>query len=206
MKLVYYTNGQNEVPYTLSTIIAECAEVEHATVQRLVRRHKESLEKLGKLGFEIRPLPSGQKIKDYKLNEQQATLLITFMRNTDKVIEFKENLVKAFYQQRELINDLKIARMVEKPKRKELTDAIKDWKHANKWSYKTITDLLLKLTTGMNAKQLKEHHNSKLTSLDLLSLEEHEIYYNLENQAIVLIQLGFTYERIKQTLMEGVRE
>jgi len=35
------------------------------------------------------------------LNEQQATLLITYLRNTEPVKEFKKNLVKAFFEMRD---------------------------------------------------------------------------------------------------------
>lgn len=200
MQLVYYTNGQSELPYTLSSIIAECGEVKHRTVQRLINKHKTSLENFGKVRFQITPSKSGQNIKDYKLNEQQATLLITFMRNTEKVIEFKENLVKAFYDQRQLINELQIARAIEKPKRRELTDAIQAWKYFNEWSYTNFTNLLLTLTTGMSAKQIKEQHQSNRSSLDLLTVEQHEIYLDLENKLIVLIELDLPFKEIKEKL------
>ncbi|EHZ84787.1 phage protein [Streptococcus pneumoniae 8190-05] len=36
-------------------------------------------------------------MKIYRLNEQQATLLITYLRNTEPVRKFKMNLVKAFF-------------------------------------------------------------------------------------------------------------
>lgn len=40
----------------------------------------------------------------YNLNEQQATLLITYLRNNDKVREFKKNLVKAFFLMKEKLS------------------------------------------------------------------------------------------------------
>ena len=52
------------------------------------------LEEYSKVAFEIRPLPSGQSEKIYKLNEEQATLLITYMKNTEPVRRFKKALVK----------------------------------------------------------------------------------------------------------------
>ncbi|MBS4461741.1 Rha family transcriptional regulator [Aerococcaceae bacterium zg-B36] len=88
MELAYISNDKE--PYTLSSIIAECAEVKHKTVQQLIRKHKKELERFGVLRFQIaKPLGNlgGRPTKDYHLNEQQATLLITFMRNTEPVIE-----------------------------------------------------------------------------------------------------------------------
>lgn len=47
-------------------------------------------------------------------------------------------------------------RKLEKPVRKSLTDAIKNNKHSNKWTYKLVTYLLCKSVTGLNTKQLKD--------------------------------------------------
>lgn len=99
MQLVFVEEERQE-PCTLSSIVAECAETKHETVQRLIRKRETDLEEFGKVGFEIRPSKSGQKEKHFMLNEQQATLLITFMRNTEPVIQFKKALVKAFYDMR----------------------------------------------------------------------------------------------------------
>ncbi len=40
------------------------------------------------------------KAKTYFLNEPQATLLLTFLRNNEIVVEFKVDLVKVFYEMR----------------------------------------------------------------------------------------------------------
>ena len=54
MELVYM-DGKKE-PYTTSEIIAECAEVQHHTITRLVRDNKADFEALGILGFKIHKL------------------------------------------------------------------------------------------------------------------------------------------------------
>lgn len=207
MQLVYYTRNQSE-PYTLSTVISKYAEVEHRAVRQLIDKYKEDLEEYEVLTFEMHKPPKGslggRPRKVYLLNEQQATLIITYLDNTNPVREFKKALVKAFYDQRKIIYELKISRAIEKPKRKELTDAIKNYKYLNNWSYKQFTDLLLKLTTGKNAKQLKELNNADCSSLDLLTIEQHKQYYELENKLIVLIEMNFTYKEIKEMLTERV--
>ncbi|HEM5123904.1 TPA: Rha family transcriptional regulator, partial [Streptococcus suis] len=84
---IVYMDGKKE-PYTTSEIIAECAEVQHHTITRLIREHKVDFEALGILGFEIHKLDTrGQPKKTYILNEQQATLLITYLKNTEPVRE-----------------------------------------------------------------------------------------------------------------------
>lgn len=54
MELVYM-DGKKE-PYTTSEIVAECAGVQHHTVTRLLRNHKERFEAFGFYGFEIHKL------------------------------------------------------------------------------------------------------------------------------------------------------
>jgi phage antirepressor YoqD-like protein len=85
---------------TTSLIIAEGTQNEHASVIKLVRTYLADLEKFGRVGFEIQPFetPGGvQKREVALLNEQQATLLLTLMRNSEIVVRFKVALVKAFF-------------------------------------------------------------------------------------------------------------
>jgi len=48
----------------------------------------------------------GRPVEFAILNEKQATFLITLMRNSEKVVEFKEKLSNAFIQQREIIQSM----------------------------------------------------------------------------------------------------
>lgn len=72
MELVYM-DGKQE-PYTLSSIVAECAEIKHRHLKILLNKHREDFERFGKVTFKISPSESGQNVRDYILNEQQATL------------------------------------------------------------------------------------------------------------------------------------
>lgn len=83
--------------FTTSDVIAEYAGVTHRSINRTISRILERLSKFGKVRFKITPLDSGQKAKVYLLNEEQATLLITFLKNTERVADFKENLVHQFF-------------------------------------------------------------------------------------------------------------
>ena len=123
MELVYM-DGKRE-PYTTSEIVAEFAGVQHHTVTRLLRNHKERFEAFRFYGFEIHKLDGkGRPKKVYHLNEQQATLLITYLDNTPQVVKFKTNLVKAFFEMRDELAKFKLQRSLEKPKRKTLHDSI----------------------------------------------------------------------------------
>ncbi|HFO0275362.1 TPA: Rha family transcriptional regulator, partial [Streptococcus pyogenes] len=74
----------------------------------------------------------GRPRRIYHLNEQQATLLVTYLGNTEPVREFKKNLVKAFFEMREELTQIRLQRSLEAPKRKTLNEAIKTWEHAPK--------------------------------------------------------------------------
>ncbi|WP_105179336.1 Rha family transcriptional regulator [Streptococcus suis] len=193
---IVYMDGKKE-PYTTSEIIAECVEVQHHTITRLIREHKVDFEALGKVGFQIQAMDSGQHSKNYILNEQQATLLITYLKNTEPVREFKKNLVKAFFELRQEVAEFRYQRALEKPKRKELTKAIDEWPNAPKHAHSTVTNLLLKAVTGFNAKQIKALRGGKIALNQLYSGELKE-YIALENMVIALIELDFSYDDIKK--------
>lgn len=195
MNLVYM-DGKKE-PYTTSEIVAECAGVQHHTVTRLLRNHKERFEVFGFYGFEIHKLDGkGRPKKVYHLNEQQATLLITYLDNTPQVVKFKTNLVKAFFEMRDELTQFKLQRALEKPKRKTLHDSIENWGQKPKHAHSTITNLLLKGTSGMNKKQLMAARGG-LTGIDSLTSTELARYQDLEDMAIAMIKLGMTYREIK---------
>ena len=195
MELVYM-DGRKE-PYTTSEIIAECAEVKHDTVQSLIRNHQEDFESYGIIGFEIRKLDGrGRPMKIYRLNEQQATLLITYLKNTEPVRRFKMNLVKAFFEMREELSKFRMQRALEKPKRKTLHDSIENWEQAPKHAHSTMNNLLLKAVTDRNAKQLREERGG-YNGIDSLTSDELEQYQAFEDMVIAMIGLNMSYQEIK---------
>lgn len=198
MELVYM-DGKKE-PYTTHEIVAEHAEIEIISVRKLIDKHKKDLEAFGVLSFEIHKPEKGslggRPRKIYRLNEQQATLLVTYLGNTRPVRNFKTNLVKAFFEMRDELTKLKLQRALEKPKRKTLHDSIESWKEAPKHAHSTITNLLLKGTSGMNKRQLMAARGG-LTGIDSLTSTELVRYQALEDMAIAMINLGMTYQDIK---------
>lgn len=198
MNLVYL-DGKKE-PYTTSEIIAECADVQHHTITRLIRENKDDFEALGILGFKIHKLDGrGQPKKAYILNEQQATLLITYLKNTEPVREFKKNLVKAFFEMRDELSKVREQRGLEKPTHKTLNEAISKWDNAPKMAFPTVNNLLLKLSTGKNKAKLTEDRGSK-TGLDCLTSVELAKYQAYEKAVIPLIELNMEYSVIRDTL------
>ena len=92
-------------PTTTSLVIAEGVGREHTPIVRLIREHLGDFEDFGPVGFENSPVAtSGNAPDTYQtvavLNEHQAVLLITFMRNIGIVKEFKKRLVAEFFAMR----------------------------------------------------------------------------------------------------------
>ncbi|HGK6785125.1 TPA: Rha family transcriptional regulator [Streptococcus agalactiae] len=196
MNLVYL-DGAKE-PYTTNEIISECAEIERISVRKLIENHKEDLEVFGILSFEMTKINDGRgrPRKIYHLNEQQATLLITYLDNTKPVREFKKNLVSAFFEMRDELTKIRIERASERPKRLALNEVINRWENAPKMAYSTVYNLLLKGVTGYNKTQLTTKRGGE-TGIDCLNSIELAQYQALEDMAIALINLNFSYQEIK---------
>lgn len=88
--------------FTTSEAIAEGAGVEHRAVLQTIAKYQADFERFGPVAFEMRkgsPLAHGGFAKSTRialLNEQQATLLLTYAKNTEQVRAFKVALVAEF--------------------------------------------------------------------------------------------------------------
>ena len=105
VSLVSLSDGE---PRTTTLMISEGTENDHASVIKLVRTYLNDLEEFGLVRFEIRPRLKGQHggadVEYATLNEGQATLLLTYMRNSDIVREFKKRLVRDFLSYKQQVN------------------------------------------------------------------------------------------------------
>lgn len=98
MELVTLHAGQ---PVTTSLAISAGTHVQHKNVLELVRTYAADLNEFGRVTFETRPFETAGGVQHREvaiLNEQQSTLLLTYMRNSDIVRSFKKALVKAFFR------------------------------------------------------------------------------------------------------------
>ena len=203
MEIVFTENNLlGDEPFTTSLIISKYAEVTHKAIRQLINKYETKLIGMGKVEFQMEPLSSGQKIKIFKLNEVQATFIITLLKNTPKVVSFKEELSKQFFIMKQELMKRQIIREMEKPVRKELTDTIKEYMPDDKWAYGNVTRLLCKTITNYNPKKLKELRDAKNSHsfMDILTSEEFESYQSLEQKVITLIELGMDYQEIKEVI------
>lgn len=87
------------VATTTSMRVANGTQNEHASVMRLIRDNLGDFEDFGRVGFEIQPFDTAGGVQRREvaiLNEDHATLLLTYMRNNEIVKDFKKRLVRAF--------------------------------------------------------------------------------------------------------------
>ena len=91
---------KNEIPVISHIVIAEKTNNDKDSVSRLIRNYTEELENFWKVGFEIHAMKNSKnkinETKEYFLNEDQATFLMTLLKNTKEVVDFKLKLVLAF--------------------------------------------------------------------------------------------------------------
>jgi len=196
--------------FTTSLIIAEYAKVKHHAIQQMISKHESSLKRFGIIAFEMRKLSgAGRPEIIYHLNEEQATLLITFLKNTEPVIQFKIELVRQFYAMRRLLMERqtqtwqetryqgKLTRKVETDVLKQLVDYAKDQgsQNADKL-YMTYSKLANKMTG------IASRDTASVMQLNNLSV--------VENIILHCVQLGILgdkhykqiYQDCKQRLID----
>ncbi|EAI8509706.1 phage regulatory protein [Campylobacter jejuni] len=151
------------------------------SIQKLIRTYKADLEEFGILEFENQLIINSKNVKNYKkiyyLNEQQATLLLTYMKNSESVRNAKKVLVFAFYQMKEKLRSLEQEQ--EKARFKSLSDEnlrLNSLNHHQKIGYKS------------QLAQQKEHYENKIKALQ----------YDLEKKK----ELSFKRKLSKEELLE----
>ena len=91
-----------DIPRVSHRVIAENTHNKQTSINRLISDNIWDFEEFGDVRFEVEKsqtsgFTSGRPQKTYYLNEEQATLLMTYLRNSSIVKEFKKRLVKEFF-------------------------------------------------------------------------------------------------------------
>lgn len=133
--------------FTDSWVIAEGTGNSHRAIKSIVNKYSDDFKEFGKLSYHSKWFENEKQKKTFSdnskgvsrektkievilLNEPQATLLITYLRNTEQVRRFKKNLVFEFYRMRDFIREKQTPAWQESRQtgittRKKETDAIK---------------------------------------------------------------------------------
>lgn len=112
-------SGPDGEPFTTSLVIANETGNEHASVMRLIRENLDDLNEVGLVRFEIRPRPEGQHgggdTAYAELDEPASALLMTYLRNSPVVKDFKKRLVAGFYAMRKALAERATAHPLQGP-------------------------------------------------------------------------------------------
>ncbi|CZX20555.1 MULTISPECIES: Rha family transcriptional regulator [Enterobacteriaceae] len=192
---------------TNTASIAEGVGRDHDTIIKLVDRNKSDLEEFGKVGFEIRAGYNNAKVRVATLNEQQTTLLITYMRNNEVVRAFKKRLVSEFFTMRSALAKKKMDRNSARLEYKPMTDAIKHEREAQgkqiaPHHFSNEADLINRLALGMTSAKFRVHHEigKKEPIRDYLTPEQIHCITELQRANTVFISMGWDFEQRKEVL------
>ncbi len=188
---------KNNDVFTTSLVIAEGTGNEHESVVSLIKKYVKDFECFGRIEFtDLKSGKRGRPTKVCYLNEQQATLLMTFLSNSEIVVKFKVELVKQFYQMRQILLEKQTAlwqntRLESKMNRLKETDEIKALvayakengsKNADKY-YITFSKLA-NHAVGLDSNQRNHATTNQLNNLILIeNIINHVIKEGLEQQA-----------------------
>lgn len=177
---------ENDV-FTNSKIIAEGTGNQHESVVAIIKKYEADICEFGKLKyFDLKSGKRGQPEKIYFLNEEQATLLMTYMRNNAVVRKFKKNLVSQFYKMRRFLLEKQSkqwqdTRIINKENRIKETDVIKMLADYAKEQGSTHSDKLYVTYTKLaNSVIGKKRNEMSITDLNNLTLIESIILQTIE--------------------------
>lgn len=117
MSALVFLGSDNE-PLTTSLVIASETGNQHKNVIELIRTYRDDLTEIGRVAFETRPFETAggtQRREVAVLNEPASALLMTYLKNSDVVRDFKKRLVHGFYEMRQ-----RLAQPAQLPSKKEL--------------------------------------------------------------------------------------
>lgn len=173
--------------FTDSLIISRGTGNKHHAIQQLISKYELDFLEFGKVAFEMRPLESGQSTKVYLMNEEQATLLLTYMKNTEKIRTFKKNLVSEFYKMRRFILERQAQAWIEtrqagKLTRKAETDTIQKLVEYAKSQGSTHADMLYMTYSKLANKMagIQKRDEATVMQLNNLSLMENIILHVID--------------------------
>lgn len=198
-ELVYL---KSDDAFTDSLVIAKGTGVEHRKIKNAIRKYEKQLRSFGKLSAPHEAESTGgRKTTYYVLNEEQATFLITLLKNTETVVKFKAELVSEFYKMRKFIAERHTQAWIEtrqqgKLTRRAETDVINDLvSYAKKQGSEHSDELFRvysKLANKMCGIKGKERDTATTYQLNNLSIFENIILQMVRSG----MEVGLNYKQI----------
>ena len=190
----------NEV-FTNSKVIAEGTGNLHSSIQKIITKYENDFKEFGQVRFEMRPVKYARgtnEEKIYWLNEEQATLLMTYLRNSEITRKFKKELVRQFYAMRRFILEKQSklwidTRTANKENRIKETDVIKMLVDYAKEQGSTHSDKLYMTYTKLAKTIIKgKRDDISVSDLNNLTLVESIILQTIR----IDMSMGMHYKEI----------
>lgn len=197
--------------FTNSKVIAEGTQNQHESIVAVIQKYEKDIADFGRIEFS--DLKSGnpkggRPERMYYLNEEQATFVITLLRNSKVVVKFKKELVRQFYamrrflieKQSKLWNDTRLA---SKENRLKETDVIKLLVEYAKEQGSTHSDkLYLTYTKLANSIVGGKRDDMTASELNTLTLVESIIKQTIE----IDMSMGMHYKDIYKDCKKRIEQ
>jgi phage regulator Rha-like protein len=176
---------ENDV-FTNSKIIAEGTGNQHHAVREIIKKYRSDVEEFGTLRILNEESSGGRPMEIFYLNEEQATFVITLLRNSKIVVKFKKELVRQFYAMRRFLLEKQSkqwqnTRLINKENRIKETDVIKMLVDYAKEQGSTHSDKLYVTYTKLAKSFIgKKRDEMSVTDLNNLTLIESIILQTIE--------------------------
>lgn len=189
--------------FTNSKVIADGTGNQHHAVQQIISKYEDDIKEFGALAFEMRVLKhknykGSTREKVYFLNEEQATFVITLLRNSKVVVKFKKELVRQFYAMRRFLIEKQSklwsdTRAENKENRLKETDVIKLLEDYARKQGSEHSDKLYMVYTKLAKRAVKgDRDNINASDLNNLTLVESIILQTIQ----IDMSMGMHYKDI----------
>ena len=172
--------------FTNSKVIADGTGNKHHAIRELIKRYKNDIEDFGTLLILNEESTGGRPMEVYLLNEEQATFVITLLRNSKVVIKFKKELVRQFYAMRQFLMEKQSqlwtdTRQTSKRNRLKETDVIKQLIDYAKEQGSTHSEKLYMVYTKLAKSVIGgKRDNMNVSELNNLTLAENIILQTIQ--------------------------
>ncbi len=201
---------ENDI-FTTSKIIAEGTNNKHNSITAIIQKYGDDFKEFGIIRFvdlKSKNPQGGRPERIYYLHEEQATLLMTYLRNNEVVRKFKKNLVLQFYKMRRFLiekqsklwNDTRLAC---KENRLKETDVIKLLsEYAKEQGSSHSNKLYLIYTKLANSVVSGKRDDLTVSELNTLTLVESIIKQTIE----IDMSMGMNYKDIYQDCKDRIEK
>lgn len=190
--------------FTDSKVIADGTGNQHKNVKELIAKYQREIREFGTLSVLNVESTGGRPEQYYQLNEEQATFLITLLRNSSTVVAFKKELVHQFYEMRRFILERQTSAWIEtrqqgKLTRKSETDVIQQLIEYAKEQGSEHADMLYLTYSKLANKMagIKKRDEATVMQLNNLSL--------MENIILNCIQSGIMLEKYYKEIYQDCK-